>query len=231
MARPLIGILTPSGNPTVEPEMARLFGDDAVAVAARLCGSGATMLDRLRDYADRIDETVATFGGMPLDALGFAVTGTSYLIGAAREAALNLLTSPLATRQAFAVLGVSRIALVNPYPPELVPPARAYWKEAGIEIVEIVDVQRTEGAHHPIFDLTDQAVAAALQRACDGPGEAVLLTGTGMPSLRAMAMVDAAKPVLSSNLCLAWALLQAVGVQHDLDRWARAARNWSRIRS
>ncbi|GIL38665.1 maleate cis-trans isomerase family protein [Roseiterribacter gracilis] len=225
----LIGILTPSGNPTVEPEMVRMFGDEAVMVTARLCSDAPTMLDRLLDYSNHVDEAIATFGGLPLDAIGFAVTGTSYLLGAEAESNLRVLTAPIATRQAFEALGVSRIALVNPYPAALVPPALAYWNAVGIEIAEIVDVQRTEGARHPIFDLTDAAVAAALQRASDGPGEAVLLTGSGIPSMRAMAMVESSKPVLSSNLCLAWALLRQVGKAHELRSWAAQARNWARM--
>jgi maleate isomerase len=41
----------------------------------------------------------------------------------------------------------------------------------------------------------------------------VLLTGTGMPSLRALLPLEAARrvPVLSSNLCLAWALAKITG--------------------
>jgi maleate isomerase len=231
----LIGILTPSGNPTAETELVRMFGDDAVMVTARLCSNAPTMLDRLADYADRIDEAVATFGGLPLDALGFACTGTSYLLGVEAETKLGVLTSTIATREALTALGVTRIALVNPYPAELVPPALAYWSAVGIEIVDVVDVQRTEGARHPIFDLTDQAVATALRRACAGAGEAVLLTGTGMPTLRTMSMVETAKPVLSSNLCLAWSLLNSLrsnsgGGNLDVASWASACRNWARMR-
>jgi maleate isomerase len=227
---PLIGILTPSGNPTVEPEMVRMFGDDAVMVTARLCSVAPTMLDRLRDYSDQIDAAVATFGGLPLDALGFACTGTSYLIGVEAERELDVLTSTIATRAALRALGVTRIGLVNPYPAELLPPALAYWRAVGIDIVDVVDVQRTEGARHPIFDLTDEAVADALRRAIAGAGEAVLLTGTGMPTMRAMATVESGKPVLSSNLCLAWSLLNSVGGNLDMAAWASSCRNWGRMR-
>ena len=43
--------------------------------------------------------------------------------------------------------------------------------------------------------------------------EAMLLAGTGMPSLRAILPLEAARgvPVLSSNLCLAWALARITG--------------------
>jgi maleate isomerase len=46
--------------------------------------------------------------------------------------------------------------------------------------------------------------------------EAVLLTGTGMPSLRVLQPLEVARgvPVLSSNLCLAWALAKITGTAH-----------------
>jgi maleate isomerase len=43
-------------------------------------------------------------------------------------------------------------------------------------------------------------------RSCD----AVLLSGTGMPTVRLIAQLSLPVPVLSSNLCLAWALQCAV---------------------
>ncbi|MDB5365225.1 MAG: Asp/Glu racemase [Rhodospirillales bacterium] len=83
---------------------------------------------------------------------------------------------------------------------------------------------------HPIFDLADDAVADALSRACAMPGEGVLMTGTGMPTLHAMSMVAASKPVLSSNLCLAWSLLTSLGYELELRPWAASCRNWVRMR-
>ena len=43
--------------------------------------------------------------------------------------------------------------------------------------------------------------------------EAIYLAGTGMPSLRAICALEPARgvPVLSSNLCLAWALARITG--------------------
>ncbi|MDB5365226.1 MAG: hypothetical protein JWM77_1153 [Rhodospirillales bacterium] len=82
--------------------------------------------------------------------IGFACTGTSYLLGVEAETELcarqRVVTSTFATRAAFAVLQMKRIVLVNPYPAELVALALAYWDAVGIEVAGVVDVQRADGA-------------------------------------------------------------------------------------
>ena len=65
---------------------------------------------------------------------------------------------------------------------------------------------------HRIYELTsDDALGALRAVGRDGAG-AIVASGTGMPSLRALRILrgETALPVLSSNLCLAWALVREV---------------------
>ena len=59
--------------------------------------------------------------------------------------------------------------------------------------------------------------------------DAVLMSGTGMPTLRAIAQlapVHDGLPLLSSNLCLAWALDKAAGGHAALQPWLASAARW-----
>jgi maleate isomerase len=234
----IVGVLTPAGNPTVEPELARLFGDEALMLTARMCSPAASMDQRLLDYVQDIETPLGSFGGVPIDVFAFACTGSSYLVGlqaeqewTARLAArkIRLLTAGAAIRQACSVLGGSRVVLVNPYPADLLQAALAYWREAGLQIVDVVDVAATAGGYHPVYNLTDDAVtgalATALERTAGNDADLVLMSGTGMPTLPAMAAVAgrSERPVLSSNLCLAWASLVALGLDLPLAGWAADA--------
>ena len=55
-----------------------------------------------------------------------------------------------------------------------------------------------------------------------GRADAIVLTGTGAPTLRAIPEIArlSGKPVFSSNLCLAWALLREIGHKSALPVWA-----------
>lgn len=215
----VLGVLTPSGNPTVEPEMQRLFGTGITMLTTRMHSTDPSLLRRLVLYAETLDQSLDSFGGIALDAALFACTGTSYLLGAEREAALvahwrdrgvRLLTAAQAIRAAAAEAGVCRVVLVNPYPSELREPALAYWQAAGLDVVDVVDVRNPEPGYHAIYTLRGDAISAALADAVARPADMVLMMGTGMPSL--MSLVQAAqsstsrnKLLLSSNLALAWA--------------------------
>jgi maleate isomerase len=231
MGRGIVGVLTPQANPTVEPELAQLLAGEALMLTTRMCSTAPTMPDRLLDYAEQVESWIASFGGMAIDVFAFACTGSFYLMGPAGEQALcdrlaargvRLVTATMAIRQALAACGATRVTLVNPYPPAILEAALGYWRACGLDIVEIVDVEQAR-EQHPIYGIRDEAVAASLQRAVAVSADAVLLSGTGMRSLGALARVQHEKPLLSSNLCLAWASLNVLGAGLDPVRWATQA--------
>lgn len=216
-ARALSGILTPQANTTVEPEMALLMPPGHGTITARLTSGCAAMNDRLTDYFTTIEATAAQFANAPVQALGFACTGASYLVGpqaeadlAARFAArgLPLVTAGQAIRSALATLGASRIAVASPYGDGLTDAALAYWQAQGLTVTQVARIAENAAAFHPIYAHgSDHALTAARALQNDPQAQAVVLLGTGLPTLPALAaLVDARLPVLSSNLCLAWAL-------------------------
>jgi maleate isomerase len=71
-----------------------------------------------------------------------------------------------------------------------------------------------------IYALTTAAAAAPLAALRALPVDAVVISGTGLPSLSllAAAMDTAGPPVVSSNLCLVWEMLRQAG-RYD---WAGA---------
>ena len=104
------------------------------------------------------------------------------------------------------------IALVSPYPQALAEAGYRYWEDAGLRIVAKRRVDLTLTDTHRIYELTSDDAFEALRGVGTAGAEAVVASGTGMPTLRALRLLrgETALPVLSSNLCLAWALLRAV---------------------
>lgn len=234
----LLAVLVPQANTTVEAEMRFLVPPDQAWIAGRLTSDKATIEDRLRDYLETYATAMAQFANAPVAAAGFACTGASYLLGRDREDALlaaleaarghPVHTAATAIADALAALDARRIALVSPYDDKLTETCEDYWASRGFEVVRTASVWRISQDFHPIYSLESDAAGRALDTLNGTEADAVVLLGTGLPTLRpilARPFVGTV-PVMSSNLCLAWRMSEsAAGSPASSDTlldWIRA---------
>jgi len=233
----LLGVLTPQANTTVEPEMAILLPPRMAMLNARLTSPRPTIAERLVDYVEGLDGAVGQFANAPLGAIAFACTGASYLVGRAAEDAavahieartgVPFVTAARAVCDAFAALGARRIGLVSPYPPDLTEASAGYWASRGFEVGRIVAAAPPGEAFHPIYAMSAGSAAEALARMVGAEVEAIVMLGTGMPTLGPILdrpEVDGA-PVISCMTALGWrsvlALRGDVPEPEGLRAWIR----------
>ncbi len=230
--RGLLGVLTPQSNTTVEPEFQILCPPGVTLLAARMTSSAADLQSRLCDYYEHLPRWIAEFAHAPLGAVASACTGASYLMGAEAEDRLftqlshaigrPVTNSALAVVAAMRCLGVRRMALVSPYPAWLTANSQAYWESRDLQVRQVVQMATDSGAFHPIYALESRAAEQAIAEV-RADVDAVLLLGTGMPTLPALARhpQDAAgRPILSCNLALLWHALEAMHGHHRAPRRA-----------
>jgi maleate cis-trans isomerase len=221
--RGLVGLLTPQANTTVEPEFAILLPPGVATVNARMVSGASTLNYRLRDYFSTLDATVSQFSNAPVGVVAIACTGASYIVtrpverklvdDLSRRRGVPVVTSGQAVLDALAALGARRIALVSPYPPDLTAASVRYWEAGGLEIARVVEAAPESGAFHSIYAISAGSARAALDRLDGVPGvEAVVMLGTGMPTLRPILEKPraAGAPVLSCTLATAWRAVLAL---------------------
>ena len=225
-SRARVAIAVPQANPTVEPETRALLPFDIGVYATRLTHAAPRVEDRLHHYIHNLPAAIRSFGTLNIRAFGFGCTGSSYLAGseleddltgaAQKEFGIPVVTAAQAIRQSLGLLKAQRIALVSPYPAALSDAGYRYWEQAGIEVVAKLRVDPDLHDTHRIYELTNndalQALRAVAAEAARANVDCIVASGTGMPSLRALAAFRAENglPVLSSNLCLGWALYRSV---------------------
>ena len=108
-----------------------------------------------------------------------------------------------------------RIGLVSPYPPELDRASVAYWRSHGFEVCEVANVASQDAAFHPIYAMAGSSAVAALRSLEGKPLDAIVMLGTGMPTLAPIASAHRwnGAPVMSCNLCLAWRMVEMLDVR------------------
>ncbi|MEM6572644.1 MAG: hypothetical protein AAF552_08710 [Pseudomonadota bacterium] len=214
-----LGVGTPQGNPTVEPEMSILLPRNCCLHTVRLTSQAAEPGERLRQYLEQLPDYLTRFDVLSLDTFGFACTASSYLLGAERERELvdrcserfPVVTATHAIGWALERLNARRIAIAAPYSATIREAAASYWTAAGFEVQQLVPIETATADTRSIYQLDSDDARAVLATLNFQELDAVLLTGTGLPSLRILAE-DWPVPVLSSNLSLAAKMMSAAGL-------------------
>lgn len=216
-----IGLLAPSANPAVEPELRHLLPDRAALHVTRLPVMPDTTLEqRNAVYLSAAEAALGAFGALALDAVLIGITGPSYALPPAEDAALQerlsagaakpVILASRAIAESLAALGRSKLLLFSPYPGWLTERAERYWRAAGLDLVSSFKVSDTFRA----YEMTPEEVAEGLAKLAPPADCAVLLSGTGMPTLDAMAWMRerVGVPMLSSNLACAFAGCRRLGL-------------------
>ncbi|MBV9190566.1 MAG: hypothetical protein JOZ85_08785 [Betaproteobacteria bacterium] len=235
-AKGLVALFPPQANTTVEAELGVLLEPGVGSIVSRLTCYDDDSRTRLVGYFTNLGAAVRALD-TARPALGlFACTGSTYLVGLPEEdrafAALPLpiVSAARAVLTALDALKARRIALVSPYPAWLTDACVAFWRLQNRDVVVVRSPAGDRTDTRRIYDLGARDAlkeVRALERAAV---DCIVISGTGMPSLAAIACVRRSVPVLSSNLCLGWVARQRMaGAACDassLEAWLAPSAAW-----
>jgi maleate cis-trans isomerase len=198
-------------------------------VARGVTGSLDGQEARNRMMVDHLDESVELLAMVKPEVIVIAHTATSYTLGIDGEAALLARLSEASGRRvvtafgsiaaALQRLGVERVALGAPYSAETTAQGKAHLEAHGFRVV---GCDNLKGVTNIYDESAERAYALARSVDC-AEAQAVFLSGTGMPTLPVLEMLetDLGKPVVSSNLAMMWHALRLAGVGAKVQGYGR----------
>lgn len=221
--RAAIGLVILATDQSVEHEFRQVIRQDGVAFyGARLFNDNDITPETLRAMQSRIGPAAALIlPGMPLDVVAFGCTSATMELG--EETVFDELrkarpeakfTTPITgTLAALAALDLKRIAVLTPYRREINETVRGYLEKRGVTVSAMGTFLRTddrEAARISPASTRDAAIQALRRDDVDG----VFVSCTSLQVAPVAREVELAtgKPLLSSNLAMAWHCLRLAGI-------------------
>jgi maleate isomerase len=222
--RARIGLILPMDNAVIEPEYYGLGLHGVSFHAVRMDTTERTQMP-IRGVA--LSEQFKEVGA---NAVGYACAETSFLQGVDGNAwieqqiearsGLPAVTASGAMVQALAALGVSRVALVAPYPAARTAVMTQFLARQGVAVTRSVSRDFNEGTGEARewyqTNLQPASVAYQMARAAVDPSaQAVVIAATNFRSLEIIERLEAdlGLPVVTSNQAILWSVLRKLGLR------------------
>ncbi|MEO1536164.1 MAG: Asp/Glu racemase [Pseudomonadota bacterium] len=222
---PRVGLIVLQADETIEDEFRHLLPDSVSCLVSRVPSGLAVTPETLRAMEGHLTKAAALFpSSAQFAAVGYACTSGTAEIGTERIAELvhagtqtAAVSEPVtALIEACRALSATRLGLVSPYVATVSDRLRAVLRTADIETPRFASFDEPLEANVARIDETS-VVRAAIAMGRDAACDAVFLSCTNLRTRAAIPVIEAAigKPVLSSNLVLAWHLCRLAGVDPD----------------
>lgn len=231
-----LGLIVLASDSSIEHEWRDIMGrvPGVALYQTRIAFDPHVTADSLRGMEAGLADCASRFvPGVPFDVIAYGCTSAGMLIGSdaverqVRSARPEVsVTDPFrASIAALKHLESRRIALITPYSEDINRSMRTSFINAGFEVPVAASFNRTnDNDAHRIAPQSIRESAEALGARDDVDAVFVSCTSLRVATVAEDAEAAIGKPVLASNLCLAWHCLRLGGIQDSLNGYGRLFR-------
>jgi len=220
--RTQVGLIVLQADEVLEDDMRRLLPSDLSCLVSRVPSGEELTSETLRKMEGHLTQAAALFPrASRFSAVAYGCTSGAAELGSDRVANLiqagtttSAVTDPVtALIAATRTLGVSRLGLISPYVAQVSDRLRDTLRAAGLQTPCFASF--AEPLEENVARITEASLVQAALNIGQRPDcDAVFLSCTNLRTLNILPRIasEIGKPVLSSNLVLAWHLLGLCGL-------------------
>lgn len=220
---PKVGLIVLQSDETIERDIRRLLPNHVDMLVSRVPSSTHVTPGSLAAMGAKLEAAVRLFPeGLSFLAIGYGCTSGTAQIGLGQVseairagASTDHVTEPVsALVAACKSLGVARIGVVSPYIASVSERLHSVLAASGVTVGDFASFNESEESR--VARISPGSIRdAAIELGQRSEAEAIFLSCTNLRTLDVISDVEAAigKPVLSSNLVLAWHLLRLAQIE------------------
>lgn len=236
-----LGLITPSGNTTMEDDfhrwmptdvklhVARISGDLLSDEQKRILSDESIELESLQAMGNNIHIPAKDLSDATVDVIGFGCTGASFLNGPGYDrdisdrietasGGIKAVVAATAVVDSLNYLGVENIAICSPYTDSLNQRLVRYYSLSGFNIVNFASDNRLDSAYRSYDSAFQMVIELALGVNCE-EAEAIFISCTAFEGAgEAIQYIEANtdKPVVTSNQAVLWRCMQAMDINIEI---------------
>lgn len=211
-----IGLLVLDSDLTIEPDLRRILPEGIETHAARVIYPRRVTPENMEIAANGAIAAVEQLLPIRPSVIAWACTSGSFYGGKAGNARLNdrlsaaaglpATTASSALAAAMAELGIRRPAVGSAYSPAVNERLIGFLRECGAQPVAMRGIHQGELDDYELQNVEEEQVARFAEGLAQTDCDAVILSCTGLPTIRIVSELERAigKPVITSNLALFW---------------------------
>jgi maleate isomerase len=232
--RARLGILVPSANIAMEPDMYRMIPEGVTAHFARVWITEDTP-EELEKMIDFVPRASIELSHALVDVYGFGCTSGSLVKGLGYDQEIiakiksatgkPATTTATACMEAFKEHGIKKISLATPYEKWLNEKEKSFFEGNGVQVMAMDGLELPEAE---AIASVDPGRIYRMAKAVDRPdADAIFISCTDFRATEAIQALeqDLGKPVFSSNQVTLWALLRMAGVKSPVSGYGRLLGN------
>jgi maleate isomerase len=223
--RAKLGVLVPSGNTVLEPDIYRMAPQGVSAHFSRVINVEDTP-EELGAMINYVPKCCLELSHGRMDVYGFGCTGGSLMGGMGYDQKIIKImeektgkpatTTSSAVLKAFGEMGIARVSIVTPYEEWLNEKQKKFFASNGIEVMDMkgLGIRDADGIAN-----VSPGMIYRLAREVDRPeSQGLFVSCTNMRAAEVLESIetDLGKPAISSNQATLWAMLKLAGIKGSI---------------